>query len=195
LHAAGPILNALRNNDFEALREIKDIRPMQNDLDVVLAKAQRKVLLSGQMATLRNEMKQEASDEKVGALPHERLALQLVQCGYNPEIARDCAKAAYDRFAAETDLKLAGAEAFRLAREADDGKTLEVQAKQEKRSGSRKRAAVAPISGDLREIIRLAPKGTPPYEALKASGVIKHATEFLERGADDAALFSKSLSG
>ena len=101
----------------------------------------------------------------------------LVEAGYDHEVALSCAQKAYRRFASEVDLKLASSEAFRLAAEALESKK---NIKDEKASSqAQRKLKTLSLSGDLREIIKKAGKGTPPYEALKASGIIKPATEFL----------------
>ncbi|GFO67771.1 hypothetical protein GMLC_13500 [Geomonas limicola] len=193
LHAMGPILRALRTHDFEALSKIEDIRSPW-DMDLVLKNACRQAHLSGAMATIRNETLAENSDAEVGSLPHEKLALQLVQAGFDGDIARIAARKACDRFAAQTDMKRASVEAFRLAQEADDLKKEARIAQEMKKPAGRKKAPVVSLSGDLREIVKHAEKATTPYEALKNAGVIKSPYEFFSKGANNDSVLSQAAS-
>jgi hypothetical protein len=133
--------------------------------------------------TLRNQVAvAEADEEGLGESPEEQLAVLIVQAGYDPEIAVRSAQSACRRFAAETDLRLAGSEAFRLAAEETALKKANVEEAanpQEKK----KRLKVISLSGDLREIVAKAAKEISPYDALKAAGVVKSAEEFLIVGA------------
>ncbi|PKN50218.1 MAG: ATP-binding protein [Deltaproteobacteria bacterium HGW-Deltaproteobacteria-16] len=183
LTAVAPILRALRVGDLEALKDISDIGLPGNLLQDHLRKAQGRVQLQGTLNTLRNQVaKAEADEEGLGESPEAQLAALIVQAGYAPEIAVRSAQSACRRFAAETDLRFAGSEAFRLAAEEtalEKANVEETASPQEKK----KRLKVVSLSGDLREIVAKAAKETSPYDALKAAGVIKSAEEFLVAGA------------
>jgi len=173
-----PTLRAIRNNDIETLCRIEDVRPQKNLLEEHLSQAIHRVSLQGTLNTLQNqESAAKAVQTGAGDSPVEQLAMLLVQAGYEAEVALKCAQKAYLRFASEVDLKLASSEAFRLAAEDFDPKknTKESHAPHP----SPRKEKVSSFSGDLREIIKKAAKGIPPYEALKAAGVIRPATEFL----------------
>lgn len=130
------------------------------------------------MNTLHNqETAAKAVQAGAGDSPVGQLAMLLIQAGYEVEVALKCAQKACLRFASEVDLKLASSEAFRLAAEYFDPKKNPNESQAPHPSPRRER--IISFSGDLREIIKKAGKGIPPYEALKAAGVIRPATEFL----------------
>ena len=168
---------------MEALKDISDIGLPGNLLHDHFRKALGRVQLQGTLNTLRNQVAvAEADEEGLGESPEEQLAALIVQAGYAPEIAVRSAQSACRRFAAETDMRLAGSEAFRLAAEETALKKANVEeaaSSQEKK----KRLKVVSLSGDLREIVAKAAKETSPYDALKAAGVIKSVEEFLAAGA------------
>jgi energy-coupling factor transporter ATP-binding protein EcfA2 len=178
LRAVEPMLRALRNNDLEALSRIKDLRPPKDYLEEQLKKAVQRVSLHGALNTLQNQMlSAQASAAAVEDSPVAQVARQLIQVGFDRDVAHKCAETACNRFATATDIKAATAEAFRLAQEEDF-------VRQEAKEGpsprpTREKAKVIPLSGDLREIIKNSPKDTPAYEALKNAGVIKDPMEFL----------------
>ncbi len=178
LRAVEPMLRALRNNDLGALSRIDDLRPQRNLLDAHLKQAVQRVSLQGTLDTLQNQTAAAlAQDSAAVDSPAAQVAMLLVQAGYERDVAHRCAEIACKRFATDTDIKTATAEAFRLAME-------ELAAKQQEQEKPQadpppKRAKVISLSGDLREIIKKARKDTPAYEAIKEAGVIKDPMEFL----------------
>ena len=112
--------------------------------------------------------------------PAGQITVLLVGADYPVSLAQQWAHQAVQRFAKASDLKLATSEAFRLAAEYETQEDNPAPSPPQATKAA-KPAKVVSISGDIREIARTAlKKKTPVYEALKAAGVIKPATEFLD---------------
>ena len=176
LSGARPLLEALRRGDTEVLKKIDDMFLPQNVLHKYLNSAERRIALSGSLDVLKNNSQaaKSTAEEHVDS-PDELLAKLLVNAGYEKDTAVRCARAARDRFAMESDVKLASAEAFRLAAEEE----LSRKEKAIRPAIPKKKEKVISLSDDLREIITNKPKGMAPYEALMAAGLIKPADEFM----------------
>ncbi|WP_224984216.1 ATP-binding protein [Geomonas agri] len=179
LHSARPMLDALRRGDTEALSHIPDLYLPQSLLDRCRARAEHRIILSGTLDTLKNQSHHDLNtDEDYVDPPEDKIAKLLVQAGYSQLLAVKCAGEAVARFVEEGNIKLATAEAFRIAAEHEADQKIEVTGA--KPSGVRPQKKVVSISGDLREIFNKRPKAMEPYEAFKQAGVIKPADEFLE---------------
>jgi hypothetical protein len=177
LHVVSEIVRAMRENDLEALSKIDDVRPPTVDMDTFLRKHEARISMTGTLNTLRNQtVAAQAGPPEGKENPVLIVARQLVQAGCDPALAKNFATSAVGRFAADTDVLRATAEAFRLAAEEETEKR-EVKVATAKAQPLKKEKR-ASLSGDLREIISKAPKGVTPYDALKAAGVIKPADEF-----------------
>lgn len=181
LHSARPMLDALRRGDLEALSNIPDLYLPPSVLDQSRAKAEHRIMLSGALNTIRNQA-HDILENHVDYIepPEDTIAKLLVRAGYSDAVAVKCASFAIARFSQETNIKLATAEAFRIA--AEEEKDQESIATVEKPVGRRPPSKVISISGDLREIVKNKPKSTDNYEALKQAGIIKAADEFLKIG-------------
>lgn len=178
LHSARPMLDALRRGDKEALSKIPDLYLPQNLLDQCRARAEHRIVLSGTLDTIKNQSHQHLdTDEDYVEPPEDKIAKLLVAAGYKQPMAVKCARDAVGRFAQESNIKLATAEAFRIAAEQEADQKNEVTSG--KASGTRPQRKVVSISGDLREIFKNRPKKMEPYEAFKQAGVIKPADEFV----------------
>ncbi|MRR54262.1 MAG: ATP-binding protein [Deltaproteobacteria bacterium] len=190
LNAVRPILRALSNKDLDALKFVDDIKIEDRDLDDYFRTCAKKVTLSGVLNTLENQQKAitannaDATDSPVGLV-----ASLLLSAGHAREIAINCARQAIDRFARETDIKKATAEAFRLAAESSEPEPVNhLQKEPQTRSiaatvskTASKKVKTSPANGDLRRICAEAKrKGQPIYETLRGAGHIKPATEFME---------------
>jgi hypothetical protein len=177
LHIVSEIVRAMRDNDLEALSKIDDVRPPTVDMDTFLRKQEARISMTGTLNTLRNQtLAAQAGPPEEKENPVLKVARQLVQTGCDPATAKKYATIAVGRFAADTDLIRAIAEAFRLAaEEATEKREVKVTPAKAKAPKKEKRVS---LSGDLREIISKSPKGVTPYDALKAAGVIKPADEF-----------------
>lgn len=179
-HAARPILQALRMRDISALSKIKDILPLSGEVDNYLAKAVRRVTIHGSLDTLRNQQQQNPEDsEELVESPAGQIAALLIGAGHTVSLSKQWACQAVERFAADTDLKLATSEAFRLAAE-HELQAREVKTQPVSRMKEVKPRKVISLSGDLRGIAKPAlKKKEAVYDELKAAGVIKSAGEFL----------------
>jgi len=178
LNAAGPMLAAMRTKDFDALGKIEDMFLPKAALDECLNAAEHRVALYGTLDTLRNRTRAtKGAVDEIGESPVDSLTM-LVQAGYERALAMHCAQMAVNRFAAEDNLTSARKEALRLASEAE-ARNDKAKAQNAVKAPSTKKvkAGTASLSGDLREIIKKAPKNMPPYEALLQAGVIKSADE------------------
>jgi hypothetical protein len=190
LNAVKPILTALSHNDMEALKDVDDVRIENRDLTEYFRTCTKKVILSGTLNTLENQQQAATASKKdMAESPVGRIASLLICAGHSQDIAIKCANTAASRFARETDLKKATAEAFRLALEEEDPEKIdEPQEKsptpelvEDAQTKKPKKPMVATLSGDLRQIAAAAKKNKQPiYEALRQAGYIKPATEFLE---------------
>lgn len=178
LNAVRPMLDLVRRGDINALQDIDDLFLPQIELDRYLRKAEHGVSLSGSLDTLGNANPiTKANNNDDMDLPQDAIAKLLVKAGYEPETAIRCARMACDRFAGEGDIKLASAEAFRVA--AEEAINKKEKSQEVKPPTTKKNSKVISLSGDLREIINKRPKGMTPYAALKAAGVIKPVDEFV----------------
>lgn len=182
-HTVRPMLQALHVNDKAVLAKISDVIPQAQHLDRFLSSAVKRVMLSGTVDTLANQRQPGLTDmtERMES-PESQIEAMLIAAGHPVHIAQEWARQAVLRHAASSDLRAATSEAFRIASE----HLLQEQAAAHSNSNDKpaKKPKVISLSGDLREIVKLAlKKKDPAYEALKAAGVIKPATEFLNLGA------------
>ena len=185
LNVAKPILTALRNNDLEKLKELDDVRIDYDKLDEYFRENARRITLLGSMKTLENQQK--TTPATTGAMaesPVGHIASLLVKVGYSPNIAMESAIQALARFAKETDLKKASAEAFRIAACVEN---TEISAKhppekiQKQVQPPPPKIKTAMLNGDLRLIHEAATKAKRSvYDVLKEAGYIKSLTDFLE---------------
>ncbi|MDD2336634.1 MAG: ATP-binding protein [Geobacteraceae bacterium] len=190
LNAVKPILTALSRNDIEALKDVDDVRIENRDLTEYFRTCAKKVILSGTLNTLENQQNAAtASKEDMLESPVGRIASLLICAGHRREFAIKCASTAAARFAHETDLKKATAEAFRLALEVEEHsekiieqeKALTPEVMREVKIKKPITSVNPSISGDLRQICAVAKKNRQPvFEALRKAGYIKPATEFME---------------
>lgn len=189
LNAVKPILTALSRNDMEALKDVDDVRIENRDLTEYFRTCAKKVILSGTLNTLENQQNAAtASKEDIVESPVGRIASLLICAGHPREFAIKCASTAAARFAHETDLKKATAEAFRLALEVEEHsekiieqeKALTPEVMGEVKIKKPKTSVNRSLSGDLRQICAVAKKNRQPvFEALRKAGYIKPATEFM----------------
>jgi ABC-type dipeptide/oligopeptide/nickel transport system ATPase component len=190
LNAVKPILTALSNNDMEALKDVDDVKIENRVLMEYFRTCAKRVTLSGTLNTLENQQRAATRNkEEMAESPVGRIASLLICAGHSRDVAVKCANTAASRFAQETDLKKATAEAFRLAIENGDSE-LGNEPQQELREAKKTEIVKAnlhdkhetvTVSGDLRQICAAAKKkGQPVYEVLREAGYIKPATEFME---------------
>lgn len=181
-HAVRPILRALRGNDIDALAKIGDILPQAEHLENFLSSASKRVILSGMMDTLSNqEQPGLVCMEELLESPESQVAKLLIGAGHPIDLAQRWAHQAVQRFAFDSDIRAATSEAFRLATESLAVDEVPMSAVQNK---TKKPAKVISLSSDLREITKSAlKKNESVYDALNTAGVIKPATEFLDRTA------------
>lgn len=179
LHAAGPILKAMRDRDYEKLSKIEDVSLDPRMLENYLQGSVRRVTISGVLNTLQNQtVSATVQEDNSDNPPEQQIAYFLVGAGYSLAVALECAKIAVKRFSGNFDLKLASSEAFRHAAEREVQKQS-VQLETRRQQTVKKRKVVS-LSGDLREIVSSA-KGKSAYEGLKEAGIIKSPTDFLDR--------------
>lgn len=182
LQSARPILEALRLKDYQRLSTITDIHPPIANLDEYFQQANQRVTIEGTLNTLRNQRRaeQNVAAEDPDSNP-VRIASWLVEAGFSPRIARECAVRALDRHGSARDLKPAMQEAFLLAtNKIGANKDDHPGAKAPYETGRKRKSPTVSLAGDLREIVAKGKKnGIPAYEALKEAGIIKPADEFL----------------
>lgn len=179
-HAVRPMLQALRMKDLNALSKISDVIPQADHLDRFLSSSVKRVTLSGTIDTLANQEQPSLSDmAERRESPVSQIEAMLIAAGHPVSLALEWARQAVQRHANSNDLRAATSEAFRIASE----HLLQEQTPQPSKSRDKfaKRPKAMPLSGDLREIVKQGQKRKESvYEALKAAGVIKPATEFLD---------------
>ncbi|MDR3579210.1 MAG: ATP-binding protein [Oryzomonas sp.] len=180
-HAVRPMLQALRLNDPDALAKISDVIPQAEHLDKFLTLSTKRVMLSGTVDKLANQDQPGLTDmvERMES-PVSQIEAMLIAAGHPVSLAQEWARQAVQRHANSTDLRTATSEAFRIAAEHLLQEQGAVQQPNPMIKTTKKPKPV-PLSGDLREIVKVAlKKKEPAYDALKAADVIKPATEFLK---------------
>ncbi len=175
------LIDALKTNDWKVLQEMPDVYPLTEHLDEYLNKAKARVVMEGSIDTLRNQQKAVAVGDEHESAPLLKLSKYLVEAGYDPKIAMSCSVKALNRHATETDLKLAVKDAFMFADNLNQADVIEEKGISPSKASMNKNKKRVSLSGDLREIINKASKGSSPYDALKEAGIIKSADEFLDK--------------
>jgi len=177
--AARPILEALRNKDISILSQVKDVVPLDGEIEKFLANAVRRVTISGALDTLSHQEQPNVTDatEQLES-PSGQITALLVGAGFSFAVALKCANEAVQRFASSADLKLASSEAFRLAAEFDTQNEQPSESNNVPKTAKKTAKAIS-LSGDLRQILAVAKKTKKPaYDVFKEAGVIRSALEF-----------------
>ncbi|WP_419877522.1 ATP-binding protein [Brevibacillus centrosporus] len=173
LKLAKPILNALRTKDMEVLSQVKDVLPLMRDFESYYHRARERVIVEGVLNTVRNQQSMVTNVIDEEQSPMIRVAQWLVDAGFEPEVARLCAKQAINRSGTQDALQQVMWDAFELAKE---NKSKNEVKKSIKKPHIKKKPY---FENDLRSIVEKAKeKGIPPYEALQQAGYIKEAMEF-----------------
>ena len=177
-NAARPMLQALRNKDYERLAEIEDLVPHDQDLNSFMKNSASRVIISGSDATMGNlQMAAEKPGSgNWGMDPVAEIVSRLVQVGIEQSCAKQFAEIAIKRNEKEIDVTVVTQEALRmaLASHASTDST-EVSPRPAKRD------SLPPHPADLRVVaIKGGKKGeNTAYSNLNASGTIKSPDEFL----------------
>lgn len=171
-----PGLDALRSGDPARLLEHRDLYLPREHLDDYLRQAKERVTIMGTKSTLRNLRKAQGEitfDNEDFLLAH--VTRWLMDAKVLPAKAYECARKALDRHANERDMCKVFQEALSLSMEthSEEGETRDAG----NHKDDKKVAKPVSVSGDLREIVRKAKKGTTVYDAFKKAGVIRPLAE------------------
>ena len=177
-HAIRPILQALRDHDLPALAKIPDVLPRPSDMERFFNAARQRVVFSGTVDTLANNVQQNLEDlDELLQSPISQITALLIGAGYPVDLSQKWAESSVQRHANASDIRLATSDAFRLAAE-----HIAKENSQPNQPPKRAKAAkVISLSGDLRAIAAKAMKEKRSvYELLVEEGVTRPASEFFD---------------
>jgi len=168
-------LQALKTKDFDVLQSYTDVMPNFQSLEAFLMKADDRTRIYGQLDTLRSREKLHKSNAEIES-PLVTIAKMLVQAGYEPQIAKECAQKALSLHGSDSDFKKAIPEAFRLALTVEESSIVVTK---KTKDDKKKKDKTVPLASDLRELCTGRDKKVNAYEALDKAGYIKSAAEFV----------------
>lgn len=176
LRLARPILDALRNNDTNALQKVRDVHPLMPELRDYLKAAQQRIEIDGALNTVENQVNGEGEEASVTS----ELTRWLVEGGIDYEIAVQACNDSLAKYASTSDLievrKYAYALAIELEQARNDDTSKEVTDAREKSP----RKKVTYLSGSLIEMFKTARKNKElMYNKLEDADMLKNVDEFL----------------
>ncbi|MWC27177.1 hypothetical protein [Paenibacillus sp. MMS18-CY102] len=178
LRLVQPILDALRANDTDKLREISDIYAPIRDISKYLNQTTERIELEGALNTIRNQ--QQASRDEDDS-PLVEVAKWLQEAGYDTQRAIECAEMAIARSVNESDIARIKQAAFAFALNIAMPEASEQQTAPTKQRTRTKRLPVdaAKFPGDLRGVLAKASSdGLNPIEELSKTGLFETNADF-----------------
>jgi len=178
LQLVRPMLNALKEKDYQALRQFKDIYISDEELQCAFQNSRSKINLVGELNNIRNQRQVVYASGEQDELLKE-LTTWLMDSGIDIKVALICADQAMKRHAMEHDLNLVRKEAFRLALQKGDGNEEQIE-KQEGNKEKQSKKISSLHQRDLRVITSSGQKKKLNFvDSLRESGYIKNPLEFL----------------
>lgn len=178
LQLVRPMLVALKEKNYQALRQFKDIYISDEEIQTAFQKSCSKINLVGELRSIRNQRQAANSYGEKDELLKE-VTGWLMDAGFEMEIALTCADQALKRHATEQDLNLVRKEAFRIALQRGDQEEQDQFKKTEKKIRKNKEV-ISLHSEDLRVVTSAGRKRRLTFvDSLRAAGVIKNPLEFI----------------